>query len=102
MVILLDTGYSVETYGTCERFYICKGDAILRSKTPDAAWNFFVSMWTIRIGAWEKSILWEDKIKQIMSMTFEKHEFNIMFMGRLVEGLLITLVKEVAISRCLT
>lgn len=30
-------------------------------------------------------------------MKFETHEFNIMIVGRLVEGLLITLVKEVSI-----
>ncbi|XP_037295199.1 adenylate cyclase type 10 isoform X2 [Manduca sexta] len=96
MMIMLDTGYCVESYGTCEKFYIKRGDAILRSKTPEAAWNFFVCMWliTIRIGAWERSILWEEKIKQIMSMKFEQHEFNIMMLVRLVEGLLITLVNE--------
>ncbi|XP_063831003.1 uncharacterized protein LOC135080250 [Ostrinia nubilalis] len=96
MVIMLDTGYCVESYASCERFYIKKGDAILRSKTPEAAWNFFVCMWliTIRVGTWERSILWEEKIKQLLSMKFEKHEFNIMILVRLVEGLLITLVKE--------
>ncbi|KAL0869690.1 hypothetical protein ABMA27_005935 [Loxostege sticticalis] len=96
MVIMLDTGYCVESYFTCERFYIKKGDAILRSKTPEAAWNFFVCMWlvTTRIGAWERAIMWEEKIRQILSMKFEKHEFNIMILVRLVEGLLITLVKE--------
>lgn len=50
---------------------------------------------TVRIGAWEKSILWEDKVKEIMALNLEKHECNIMILVRLVEGLLITLVKEV-------
>lgn len=96
IVILLDTGYCVESYGTCEKFYMKKGDALLRSKTPEAAWNFFVCMWlvTIRIGAWERSILWEEKIKQLLSMKLNRHEFNMMILIRLVEGLLITLVRE--------
>ncbi|XP_022816749.1 adenylate cyclase type 10-like [Spodoptera litura] len=96
IVILLDTGYCVESYGTCEKFYMKKGDALLRSKTPEAAWNFFVSMWlvTIRVGAWERSILWEEKIKQLLSMKLNRHEFNMMIIIRLVEGLLITLVRE--------
>nr|XP_049701323.1 adenylate cyclase type 10 [Helicoverpa armigera] len=96
IVILLDTGYCVESYNTCEKFYMKKGDALLRSKTPEAAWNFFVCMWlvTIRVGAWERSILWEEKIKQLLSMKLGKHEFNMMISMRLVEGLLITLVRE--------
>ncbi|KAM3963167.1 uncharacterized protein ACR2FA_002530 [Aphomia sociella] len=96
MVILLDTGYCVESYGTCEQFYINKGDAILRSKTPEAAWNFFVAMWlfTIRIGAWERSILWEEKIRNIMTTKMGKYEYSIMLLVRLVEGLIITLVSE--------
>nr|XP_037873495.1 adenylate cyclase type 10 isoform X1 [Bombyx mori] len=96
IVILLDTGYCVESYGSCEKFYITKGDAILRSKTPEAAWNFFVAMWliTVRIGSWEQSIIWEEKIRKILSMKYKEHEFNIMMLIRLVEGLLITLVKE--------
>ncbi|KAI8419937.1 hypothetical protein MSG28_008555 [Choristoneura fumiferana] len=96
MVILLDTGFCVESYQTCEKFYIKKGDAILRSKNPDSAWYFFVSMWlmTIRIGAWERTILWEDKIKQVTTMDFKEHEFNLLLLVRLVEGLLIMLVRE--------
>ncbi|KAJ0174028.1 hypothetical protein K1T71_010174 [Dendrolimus kikuchii] len=94
-VILLDTGYCVESYNACERFYIKKGDAILRSRTPEAAGNFFVSMWliTIRIGAWEKSILWEEKIKEF-TFKFDKNEFNTMIPIRITEGLLISLVHE--------
>ncbi|XP_073953572.1 adenylate cyclase type 10-like [Choristoneura fumiferana] len=97
MVILLDTGFCVESYQTCEKFYIKKGDAILRSKNPDSAWYFFVSMWlmTIRIGAWERTILWEDKIKQVTTMDFKEHEFNLLLLVRLVEGLLIMLVREI-------
>uniref|UniRef100_A0A2A4J100 Guanylate cyclase domain-containing protein n=1 Tax=Heliothis virescens TaxID=7102 RepID=A0A2A4J100_HELVI len=96
IVILLDTGYCVESYNTCEKFYMKKGDALLRSKTPEAAWNFFVCMWlvTIRVGAWERSILWEEKIKQLLSMKLCRNEFNMMISIRLVEGLLITLVRE--------
>ncbi|CAH0695976.1 unnamed protein product [Spodoptera exigua] len=96
IVILLDTGYCVESYGTCEKFYMKKGDALLRSKTPEAAWNFFVCMWlvTIRVGAWERSILWEEKIKQLLSMKLNTNEFNMMIVIRLVEGLLIALVRE--------
>ncbi|XP_059059672.1 adenylate cyclase type 10-like [Achroia grisella] len=93
LVILLDTGYCVESYSTCEQFYIKKGDAILRSKTPEAAWNFLVAMWliTIRAGAWERSILWEDKIR---ASNMDKHDISIMILVRLVEGLIITLVNE--------
>ncbi|XP_026743294.1 adenylate cyclase type 10-like [Trichoplusia ni] len=96
IVILLDTGYCVESYRVCEKFYMKKGDALLRAKTPEAAWNFFVCMWliTIRMGAWERSILWEEKIKQLLVMKLDKHEFTIMMVIRLVEGLLVTLVKE--------
>ncbi|KAJ8717997.1 hypothetical protein PYW07_005927 [Mythimna separata] len=96
IVILLDTGYCVESYTACETFYMRKGDALLRTKTTDAAWNFFVCMWlvTIRVGAWERSITWEEKIKQLMSIKMNKHDFNMMLVIRLVEGLLITLVRE--------
>ncbi|KAJ8717345.1 hypothetical protein PYW08_005744 [Mythimna loreyi] len=96
IVVLLDTGYCVESYSACETFYMKKGDALLRTKTTDAAWNFFVCMWlvTTRVGAWERSILWEEKIKQLMSLKMNKHEFNMMIVIRLVEGLLITLVRE--------
>ncbi|XP_013163022.1 PREDICTED: adenylate cyclase type 10-like isoform X2 [Papilio xuthus] len=97
MVILLDTGHTVESYKSCERFYLKKGDAILRSKTSEAAWNFFVCMWlvTIRVGIWEKSIMWEDKIKQLVSMKYESHEFCAMILVRLIEGLLISMVQEI-------
>lgn len=53
---------------------------------------------TIRIGAWERSILWEEKIKQLLSMKLNRHEFNMMILIRLVEGLLITLVREVSFN----
>ncbi|KPJ12490.1 hypothetical protein RR48_04385 [Papilio machaon] len=97
MVILLDTGHSVESYKSCERFYLKKGDAILRSKTSEAAWNFFVCMWlvTIRVGIWEKSIMWEDKIKQLVTKKYENHEFCAMILVRLIEGLLISMVQEI-------
>lgn len=52
---------------------------------------------TVRIGSWEQSIIWEEKIRNILSMKYKEHEFNIMMLIRLVEGLLITLVKEVSI-----
>ncbi|RVE44895.1 hypothetical protein evm_010442 [Chilo suppressalis] len=95
-IVMLDTGYYVETYGTCERFYLKKGDAILRARTPEAAWSFFVGMWlvTVRVGTWERSILWEEKIRQIVAMKFENDEYNMMILMRLAEGLVITLVKE--------
>ncbi|XP_060805393.1 adenylate cyclase type 10 isoform X1 [Amyelois transitella] len=99
IIILLDTGYTVESYSTCEKFYIKKGDAILRSKSPEAAWNFFVCMWlvTIRVGAWERSILWDEKIKKIRgNVKLEKYEFGTMIVVRLLEGLLITLVREMS------
>lgn len=35
-------------------------------------------------------------IKQLMSIKINKHEFNMMIVIRLVEGLLITLVREVS------
>ncbi|CAH2042556.1 unnamed protein product, partial [Iphiclides podalirius] len=97
LVILLDTGYCVESYKTCERFYMKKGDAILRSKTSLAAWNFFVCMWlvTIRLGVWERSAMWEEKIKQLVTMKFESHEFYAMILVRLLEGIMIRMVEEV-------
>ncbi|XP_053615027.1 adenylate cyclase type 10-like [Plodia interpunctella] len=99
IIILLDTGYCVEPYSACEKFYIKKGDAILRSKSPEAAWNYFVGMWliTIRIGAWERSILWEEKIKKLQgNLKYEKYEFGTMIVVRLLEGMLITLVREMS------
>ncbi|CAB3231781.1 unnamed protein product [Arctia plantaginis] len=96
LVILLDTGYCVESLCACERFYMKKVDSLLRSKTVEASWNFYVAMWLmiIRIGAWERSILWEEKIQQLLCKKFEKNEFNAMMLARLIEGLLITLVKQ--------
>ncbi|XP_026320727.1 adenylate cyclase type 10-like [Hyposmocoma kahamanoa] len=98
IVILLDTGHCVESYASCEKFYIRNGDAIFRSKTPEAAWNYFVCIWlvTVRLGAWERSILWEEKIRQLYTIyTKEPHEFSTMLLTRLIEGFLITLVREI-------
>lgn len=50
---------------------------------------------TIRIGAWESAILWEEQINKIVTLKFEQNEFSVMLLVRLVEGLLITLVNEV-------
>lgn len=50
---------------------------------------------TIRLGIWEKSIMWEEKIKQVVTMKFESHEFYAMILVRLIEGLLIGMVEEV-------
>ncbi|KAJ2948304.1 hypothetical protein O0L34_g7541 [Tuta absoluta] len=96
VTILLDTGYCVESYSTCEKFYIKQGDAILRAKTPEAAWNFFVVMWlvTLRVGAWERAILWEDKIKEILPSEYLNTELNLMLLSRLVEAVIIQLVSE--------
>ncbi|XP_075981642.1 adenylate cyclase type 10-like [Anticarsia gemmatalis] len=96
VMILLDTGYCIESLSSCEKFYIKKGDSVLKNKTPEAAWNYFVAMWlaTIRIGAWERAILWEEKIKQRLSNKFERNEFNTNMLIILIEGILITLVKE--------
>lgn len=49
------------------------------------------------MGAWERSILWEEKIQQLLCKKFEKNEFNAMMLARLIEGLLITLVKQVSV-----
>ncbi|CAG9563860.1 unnamed protein product [Danaus chrysippus] len=97
IVILLDTGYSVEPYRTCEKFYIKKGETILRTKTPEAPWNFFVCMWlvTIRTGAWERCVVWEERIKKLQTAKIEKHEYKIMILVRLAEGFLIMLVREI-------
>ncbi|XP_045502162.1 adenylate cyclase type 10-like [Colias croceus] len=96
MAIYLDTGYCVESYNACETFFMEKGEMFLRSKTPEAAWNFFACMWlfTIRVGLWEKSIMWNEKIEQIQHLENVNHEYYTSLMLRLVEGYLIDLVRE--------
>ncbi|CAG4947636.1 unnamed protein product [Colias eurytheme] len=96
MAIYLDTGYCVESYSACETFFMEKGEMFLRSKTPEAAWNFFACMWlfTIRVGLWEKSIMWNEKIEQIQHLENVNHEYYTSLMLRLVEGYLIDLVRE--------
>ncbi|XP_045486493.1 adenylate cyclase type 10-like [Pieris rapae] len=96
MSIFLDTGYCVESYKTCETFYIKKGDLFLRSKTPEAGWNFYASMWlfTIRVGMWEKSVIWNDKIEEIQKMESTIHEYYTSMMLMVVEGYMIDLVRE--------
>ncbi|CAH4029144.1 unnamed protein product [Pieris brassicae] len=96
MSILLDTGYCVESYKTCETFYVQKGDLFLRSKTPEAGWNFYACMWlfTIRVGMWEKSVIWIDKIEEIQKMESTIHEYYTSMMLMVVEGYMIDLVRE--------
>ncbi|XP_047503635.1 adenylate cyclase type 10-like isoform X12 [Pieris napi] len=96
MSIFLDTGYCVESYKTCETFYVQKGDLFLRSKTPEAGWNFYACMWlfTIRVGMWEKSVIWNDKIEEIQKMESTIHEYYTSMMLMVVEGYMIDLVRE--------
>ncbi|CAK1552980.1 unnamed protein product [Leptosia nina] len=96
MSIFLDTGYCVESYKTCETFYVHKGDMFPRSKTPEAGWNFCACMWlfTIRVGMWEKSVLWSDKIKLIQDMECTNHEYYTSMLLLVVEGYLVDLVRE--------
>ncbi|XP_047997302.1 adenylate cyclase type 10-like [Leguminivora glycinivorella] len=97
LMILIETGYCVETYQECERFYMQHGDTILTFKSKDAAWDYFGCMWliTVRVCAWETSVLWEKKVKEIMSTENKQIEYKIHLQLILLEGWLIMLVREI-------
>ncbi|XP_063626701.1 adenylate cyclase type 10-like isoform X1 [Cydia splendana] len=97
LMILIETGYCVESYQQCERFYMQHGDTILAFKSKDAAWDYFGCMWliTVRVCAWETSVLWEKKVKEIMSTENKQIEYKIHLQLILLEGWLIMLVREI-------
>ncbi|XP_063366870.1 adenylate cyclase type 10-like [Cydia amplana] len=97
LMILLETGYCVESYQECERFYMQHGDTILAFKSKDAAWDYFGCMWliTVRVCAWETSVLWEKKVKEMMSTDNKQIEYKIHLQLILLEGWLIMLVREI-------
>ncbi|XP_061721074.1 uncharacterized protein LOC133527896 [Cydia pomonella] len=97
LMILIETGYCVESYQECESFYMQHGDTILAFKSKDAAWDYFGCMWliTVRVCAWETSVLWEKKVKEIMATENKQIEYKINLQLILLEGWLIMLVREI-------
>nr|XP_033321137.1 LOW QUALITY PROTEIN: adenylate cyclase type 10-like [Megalopta genalis] len=59
----LDTGITLLSFKSCERYYLREGESMISLHDPEAERRYFISMWLwcIRTGQWEASKIWERK-----------------------------------------
>ncbi|XP_053691913.1 adenylate cyclase type 10-like [Sabethes cyaneus] len=97
MDILLDTSCCIETYKSCESFFLKNREAL--GYQPDACCvtRLYADLWLwcVRYEAWEAADAWMDKLQEVFVLTAHDSMINVHTAIRVLEGFILTLVSKV-------
>ncbi|XP_011690793.1 PREDICTED: adenylate cyclase type 10-like [Wasmannia auropunctata] len=95
--VQLDTGLTVLSLRSCDKYYLQEGESIISLHDPEAERRYFTSMWLwcIRTQQWEAAKVWNSRNVTAESIADEYKVAATITALKKLEGLLILYVKEV-------
>lgn len=95
--ILLDTSCCIETYSSCESFYLKNCEALGHQRDAYAVTRLYADMWLwcVRNGAWETADTWMNKLLEVFVLTPHDSMINVHTAIHVLEGLILTLVSKI-------
>ncbi|XP_039306665.1 adenylate cyclase type 10 isoform X1 [Solenopsis invicta] len=95
--VQLDTGLTVLSFQSCDKYYLKEGETIVSFHDPEAERRYFTSMWLwcIRTQQWEATKIWRSRNVTAESEVDEHKVAATITALKKLEGLLILYVREV-------
>ncbi|XP_055642241.1 adenylate cyclase type 10-like [Toxorhynchites rutilus septentrionalis] len=95
--ILLDTSCCIETYSSCESFYLKNCEALGHQRDAYAITRLYADMWLwcVRNEAWETADTWMNKLIDVFVLTPHDSMINVHTAIHVLEGFILTLVNKI-------